>query len=127
SELEKPVPELSPLKVKDLPTVKTKDPKLLYELVIQMIEKTKSSSALIFNSFESLEHLALDTIRRDFTGVPIFPIGPFHKWSSSSILTEDRSCLSWLDEQAPKLVIYVSFGSFADMEETELVETAWGL
>ncbi|RZC76002.1 hypothetical protein C5167_001279 [Papaver somniferum] len=130
SELEKPVPELSPLKVKDLPTIKTKDPELLYELVIQMIEKTKSSSGLIFNSFESLEHLALDTIRRDFTGVSIFPIGPFHKWSpasSSSILGEDRSCIFWLDEQAPKSVIYVSFGSLADMEETELVETAWGL
>ncbi|KAI3956255.1 hypothetical protein MKW92_019655 [Papaver armeniacum] len=53
---------------------------------------------------------ALDTIRRDFTRVPIFPIGPFHKWSSSSILTEDRSCISWLDEQAPKSVIYTAWG-----------------
>ncbi|MCL7041373.1 hypothetical protein MKW94_003011 [Papaver nudicaule] len=130
SELEKPVPELSPLKVKDLPTANTKDPQLLYELVIQMIERTKASAGLIFNSFESLEHPALDTIRRDFRGVPIFPVGPFHKWSpasSSSILTEDQSCIPWLDKQAPKSVIYVSFGSLADMEETELVETAWGL
>ncbi|KAI3893801.1 hypothetical protein MKW92_040291 [Papaver armeniacum] len=84
SELEKPVPELSPLKVKDLPTVKTKDPKLLYELVIQMIEKTKSLLFVI-------------TWKRD----------PIHVFTKS--------------------VIYVSFGSLADMEETELVETAWGL
>ncbi|KAI3987114.1 hypothetical protein MKX01_036904 [Papaver californicum] len=129
SGLEKPVPELPPLRVKDLPTIKIKDPELLYELVIQMIERTKSSSGLIFNSFESLKHLALDTIRQDFRGVPIFPIGPFHKWSpasSSSTFTEDQSCMPWLDEQAPKSVIYVSFGSLADMEETELVETAWG-
>ncbi|KAI3840038.1 hypothetical protein MKX03_004332, partial [Papaver bracteatum] len=38
-----------------------------------------------------------------------------------------KGCISWLDEQAPTLVVYVSFGSLADMEETELVETAWGL
>ncbi|OVA10361.1 UDP-glucuronosyl/UDP-glucosyltransferase [Macleaya cordata] len=134
SELEKPVRELPPLKVKDLPVVNTKKPKNLYELVAQMIEKARSSSGIIWNSFEQLEQPALDIIRRDFHHIPIFPIGPFHKWSPaaysskrSSLLPEDHSCISWLDRQAPRSVVYVSFGSLADMNETELVEMAWGL
>ncbi|KAF7847523.1 hypothetical protein BT93_L2876 [Corymbia citriodora subsp. variegata] len=47
--------------------------------------------------------------------------------SSSSLLAEDKSCISWLDEQSPKSVIYVSFGSLAATSEAEILEIALGL
>ena len=47
--------------------------------------------------------------------------------ASTSLLTEDSDCITWLDEQATNSVIYVSLGSVATMEERELVEMAWGL
>ncbi|KAL0452792.1 UNVERIFIED_CONTAM: UDP-glycosyltransferase 76B1 [Sesamum latifolium] len=62
--------------------------------------------------------------------VPTFSIGPFHKSfpaSSSSLLTQDRSCISWLDAQAPKSVLYVSFGSLATMDQRQMNEVVWGL
>ncbi|KAF2318993.1 hypothetical protein GH714_012279 [Hevea brasiliensis] len=56
--------------------------------------------------------------------------GPFHKCSpalSSSLLAQDQSCISWLHKQAPRPVIYVSFGSIAAITEAEFLEIAWGL
>ncbi|KAF8397413.1 hypothetical protein HHK36_016329 [Tetracentron sinense] len=129
SQLEAPVPELPPLKVKDIPGINTQDPEIMYQLVACIIKETKASSGIIWNSFEDLEQSALATVGQEFP-IPIFPIGPFHKYSpasSSSLLTQDPSCISWLDKQAPRSVIYVSFGSLAAMNETEFVETAWGL
>lgn len=121
--------ELPPLRVKDLPMCDTSNPEGLYELVISMVDGTKASSGVIWNTFEELEQPALDTLGEEF-GIPLFPIGPFHKSfpaSSSSLLTQDESCITWLDKQEEKSVIYVSFGSIAAVSESEFLEIAWGL
>lgn len=130
SQLEKPVVEFPPLKVKDLPVIKTDDPEASDEVVAGLVNETKASSGVIWNSFEDLEQSALVTLRQEFP-IPIFPIGPFHKYSSpsssSSLLTQDQTSISWLDKQAPKSVIYASFGSIAAWNEAEFLEIAWGL
>uniref|UniRef100_A0A2N9GEW7 Glycosyltransferase n=1 Tax=Fagus sylvatica TaxID=28930 RepID=A0A2N9GEW7_FAGSY len=41
-------------------------------------------------------------------------------------LSSDR-CLSWLETKPPKSVIYVSFGSMADITAKQAEEIAWGL
>nr|AUS89434.1 UDP-glucosyl trnasferase 2 [Sesuvium portulacastrum] len=129
SQFEAPPPELSPLKVKDIPLLCVSDPEAAYELVSKLLEKTKASRGVIFNSFEELEPSSLATFRKDIS-VPIFVVGPFHKQvsaSSSSLLAQDSSCISWLNSQSPKSVLYVSFGSIAAVNEAEFVEIAWGL
>uniref|UniRef100_M1BYP0 Glycosyltransferase n=2 Tax=Solanum tuberosum TaxID=4113 RepID=M1BYP0_SOLTU len=64
--------------------------------------------------------------REDF---PI-PICPFHSHfpaSSSSLMSQDQTSISWIDTKPPKSVIYVSFGSIAAIEVNEFLEIAWGL
>ncbi|KAM7265463.1 hypothetical protein ACFE04_003146 [Oxalis oulophora] len=127
-ESEKPIKELPPLRVKDLPVINTCTPEALYQLVTAMVNGTRASSGVIFNTFQDLEQCELDSIQQEL-GIPVFPIGPFHKYSSisSSLFHEDESCISWLDKQAPKSVVYVSFGSIAEINETNFLEIAWGL
>lgn len=94
-----------------------------------MVKEIKGSSGLIWNSVEELEQSELITLGQDFP-IPVYPIGPFHSYfpaSSSSLLTPDQSCLSWLNTQAPKSVLYVSFGSLATLSDTEFTEIASGL
>ncbi|KAF3448866.1 hypothetical protein FNV43_RR09582 [Rhamnella rubrinervis] len=138
SQKEEPVVEFPPLKVKDLPVPPVTDnraPTSFYQIIDSLVNETKASSGIIWNTFEDLEQSALTTMRHDF-GIPIFPIGPFHKTilassssssSSSSLLIEDQNCISWLNTQTNKSVIYVSFGSSAVISETEFLEVAWGL
>ncbi|KAH9661374.1 UDP-glycosyltransferase 76B1 [Citrus sinensis] len=101
-----------------------------YVPIQAMVNNIKASSGMIWNTFEELEQAALSTLPEEYSGIPVFPIGPFHKYfpaSSSSLLSQDQSSISWLDKQAPKSVIYVSFGSVAAINETEFLEIAWGL
>lgn len=132
SRLEEPVVDLPPLKVKDLPKFHTQDPEAFYKLVCRFVDECKASSGVIWNTFEELESSALTKLRQDFS-IPIYPIGPFHKQfpkgstSSTSLLTPDNSCMSWLDTQERSSVVYVSFGSIAAISEAEFLEIAWGL
>ncbi|EOA23997.1 hypothetical protein CARUB_v10017212mg [Capsella rubella] len=130
SRLDEPVTELSPLKVKDLPVMETNEPEELYRIVKDMVKGAESSLGVIWNTFEDLERLSLMDFSSKFH-VPIFPIGPFHKHSYNLQLTtkntEDHVITDWLDKQDPQSVVYVSFGSLADIEEKEFLEIAWGL
>ncbi|KAK2975671.1 hypothetical protein RJ640_025967 [Escallonia rubra] len=126
---EAPLLDFPSVKVKDIPIIFTSNPEGLYEVIGAFIEQMKASSGIIWNSFSELEESELVTLGQSFP-LPIFPIGPFHKYfaaSSSSLLAQDRSSISWLDLQKPKSVLYVSFGSIATIDETEFVEMAWGL
>lgn len=129
SQLEKPVTELPPLRVKDIPIIVTHDARNFHQLISAVVSKTNACSGLIWNSFEDLEQTELTRLHKDFP-IPMFPIGPFHKYclaSSSSLLSQDPSCISWLDKQAAKSVMYVSFGSIVVVNVTEFLEIAWGL
>ncbi|XP_059666352.1 7-deoxyloganetic acid glucosyltransferase-like isoform X1 [Cornus florida] len=101
--------------------------------------KTPRAHALIKNTFDELEGPVLSQIR---THCPnLFSIGPLHahlkarlaaetKFSSthsSSFWEEDRSCVTWLDSQPSKSVIYVSFGSITIVTRDQLMEFWYGL
>ncbi|KAK7305819.1 hypothetical protein VNO77_43731 [Canavalia gladiata] len=130
SKLEEALEELPPLRLKDLPMINTKEPEKYYELLCRFINETKASFGVIWNSFEELESSALATLSQQFS-IPMFPIGPFHKYfpnsCSSSLISQDQSCISWLDKHKPNSVVYVSFGSIAAITKTEFLEIAWGL
>ncbi|KAL9412917.1 hypothetical protein AB3S75_041555 [Citrus x aurantiifolia] len=130
SQLEAPVIECPPLRVKDIPIFETGDPKNVDKVISAMVSLIKASSGIIWNSYRELEQVEPTTIHHQHFSIPVFPIGPFHKYfpaSSSSLLSQDESCISWLDKHAPKSVIYVSFGSVVNIDETEFLEIAWGL
>ncbi|GMJ09806.1 UDP-dependent glycosyltransferase 76B1 [Hibiscus trionum] len=102
---------------------------VMAEVRVAFTNAVKSSSAIIVNSIAFLEQEALSNVKQHFPA-SIFTIGPLHKLAptiGSSILTEDDECITWLDKQALKSVIYVSFGSMASIDEHELIETARGL
>uniref|UniRef100_A0A251T1U6 Putative UDP-glucuronosyl/UDP-glucosyltransferase n=1 Tax=Helianthus annuus TaxID=4232 RepID=A0A251T1U6_HELAN len=67
----------------------------------------------------------------------IYTIGPLHAHlksrslnksiSSNSLFEEDKTCIGWLDQQPPKSVLYVSFGSIATLTRDQLMEFWYGL
>jgi UDP:flavonoid glycosyltransferase YjiC (YdhE family) len=115
--------------MKDLPWFQTEDPRSGDKLQRGVMKSLKSSSGIVFNVIEDLEAEQLKESLKAFP-VPMFCIGPFHRRvaaSSSNLLTQDMTCLSWLDKQEPRSVIYASLGSIASIDESEFLEIAWGL
>jgi hypothetical protein len=130
------------LRCRDLPSFcrvsNLADPNL--QLVANKTRQSPRARALILNTFEDLEGPMLSLIR---TQCPtIYTIGPHHallklklgsetttlqSQSSNSLFEVDRSCMTWLDAQPLKSVIYVSFGSIAKMTKNELMEFWYGL
>ncbi|KAL8146081.1 hypothetical protein AgCh_003993 [Apium graveolens] len=128
SMLEEQVPELYPLRFKDLPFTGEgiEESLALYAITCNL----RSSSGIIWNAIDFLENLSLPKLQQHYK-VPFFTVGPLHKISlmssSTSLLEEDKTCMTWLDKQATNTVIYVSLGSLASINAEELAETAWGL
>ncbi|KAL4576246.1 hypothetical protein LXL04_012337 [Taraxacum kok-saghyz] len=125
---EAPVPEYPLLKVKDVMKM-ANNPKSYGEVLNNVLKQMKASSGIIWNTIEELEEPSLKIIRHDFP-IPSFTIGPLNKYfsaSSSSLIEQDKTILSWLDTQAPNSVIYVSFGSAVHITESVFQEVAYGL
>ncbi|KAL2940431.1 UDP-glycosyltransferase 76B1 [Bienertia sinuspersici] len=125
NEQEAEVLEIPPLKVKDLPS------EAYHDGIAAVVKETKSYHlGVICNTFEELEGTFADQFRRSLPCIPVFPIGPMHKISSTCISIKhdkDYSSITWLDTQAPNSVLYVSFGTLAAISKEQFLEVAWGL
>ncbi|CAN6280749.1 unnamed protein product [Urochloa humidicola] len=129
SQLESPVAELPPYRVRDLFHIGKKGHEVMRQMTERAVAAVKASSGLILNTCDALERRELEGLRRDLA-VPVFDIGPLHKFSpagDNSLLCQDRSCLDWLHRWPSASVLYVSFGSLACMSSQDLEETAWGI
>jgi len=132
SNLDTPVPELPPLRVRDLFLSPVSSHDKVREVLARITETVRNSSGVVINTSEALEAAEMERLRGELAGLPLLlAAGPLHKLSSrsagSSLLDQDRSCIAWLDARAPGSVLYVSFGSLAAMGAGEFQEVAWGL
>ncbi|GAA0181731.1 transferase [Lithospermum erythrorhizon] len=131
------------LRRRDLPKIcrllETTHPFL--QFFIEQAKKMKRASALILNTFQELEAPMVSQLCTIFPKV--YTIGPLHSiikkslnisnWPSSieynngSLRQEDETCISWLDSQAPRSVLYVSFGSIVVLTREQILEFWHGL
>ncbi|AED94251.1 UDP-Glycosyltransferase superfamily protein [Arabidopsis thaliana] len=122
------VPELHPLRYKDLPTSAFAPVEASVEVFKSSCEKGTASS-MIINTVSCLEISSLEWLQQELK-IPIYPIGPLYMVSSApptSLLDENESCIDWLNKQKPSSVIYISLGSFTLLETKEVLEMASGL
>ncbi|GLU10965.1 hypothetical protein SLE2022_277390 [Rubroshorea leprosula] len=101
--------------------------KILFNFFQRNIKAVEKIEWLLSNSTYELEAGALATM-----APKVLPIGPLSTYEGVGTLVanfwpEDSSCLKWLDKQPPRSVIYVAFGSFTILDQTQFWELALGL
>ncbi|TXG58720.1 hypothetical protein EZV62_016549 [Acer yangbiense] len=131
------------LRIRDLPSIcrveKADDPVLNFYM--RETSTMTRASALILNTFHELEAPVISRLNSIFT--KIYTIGPLHalyksrtkdlmiSQSDSSngvgLWKEDKSCMTWLDSQPLRSVIYVSFGSLVNLTRLQTLEFLHGL
>ncbi|XP_073021174.1 7-deoxyloganetic acid glucosyltransferase-like [Primulina eburnea] len=107
----------------------------LIKLVLREDEHIPLARGLIFNTFQELEAPILSQMRNICPNV--YAIGPLHTHlkarleaettTSNSIWKEDMSCISWLDMQPLRSVVYVSIGSLVIITKEQFLELWHGL
>ncbi|GLT75524.1 hypothetical protein SLA2020_472420 [Shorea laevis] len=101
--------------------------KILFNFFQRNVKAIEKAEWLLSNSTYELEAKALATM-----APKVLPIGPLSTYEGVGTLVanfwpEDSSCLKWLDKQPPHSVVYVAFGSFTILDQTQFRELALGL
>ncbi|KMT08362.1 hypothetical protein BVRB_6g140440 [Beta vulgaris subsp. vulgaris] len=105
------------------------------KIFIHAMEAEENSFGVIMNSFYELEPEYVEYYR-NVMGRKAWHIGPvslcnreneakFQRGKDSSI--NEHECLKWLDSKKPKSVVYICFGSLAEVPTLQLREIAMGL
>lgn len=127
------IPEMTTLRLKDLPTFMTvtDSSDFMFQYFLNAGQSTLQASLVLVNSYEDLEGPVLRDLNAKFSG-KVLSIGPLllsagHSTVNTNIWKEETQCLEWLDEQRISSVIYVCFGSITVLSDEELIEFARGL
>ncbi|XP_030458494.1 anthocyanidin 5,3-O-glucosyltransferase-like [Syzygium oleosum] len=132
------IPGLPPIKALDLPGSMLDRGWRIYGYFLDACRNMISSSGIIVNTSESLETRILSAIREgscvpDGPTPPIFAVGPLveSKGDGDEDSGDERErkheCLSWLDSQPSRSVVFLCFGSRGRFSAVQLKEMALGL
>nr|GFA02346.1 7-deoxyloganetin glucosyltransferase-like [Tanacetum cinerariifolium] len=133
------IPNMTGIRLRNIPPfIRIINPgdDFMVEFTNAQLAKAKTSSGIILNTFDELEHDILETLSSLFPSC--YGLGPLHLLEynmvdkslssiGSNLWKEEPECLKWLDTKGPSSVVYVNFGSIVVMTPQQLVEFCWGL
>ncbi|XP_057781340.1 UDP-glycosyltransferase 74E2-like [Salvia miltiorrhiza] len=133
------LPAMPAMRVRDLPSLvssKNAYPSVL-TLLVEQFSTFEKADWRLFNTFDKLEDEILKWMSKKYTIRTIGPTVPSmytdkrlegnYDYGLSLFKPKIESCKRWLDEKEDRSVVYVSFGSLADLSEKQMEEVAWGL
>ncbi|KAH6809281.1 hypothetical protein C2S51_027064 [Perilla frutescens var. frutescens] len=139
--------EASEVSLPGLPVLAVKDlPSLLYDVrgygailrtLVEQFSTFEKADWRLFNTFDKLEDEVLKWMGKECKIQTIGPTVPSmytdkripgnYDYGLCFFKPKTESFIKWLDSKEDRSVIYVSFGSLADLSEKQLEEVAWGL
>ncbi|KAJ0984382.1 hypothetical protein J5N97_002738 [Dioscorea zingiberensis] len=127
------LPGLPPLAADEIPTELLPDHPYpsVPDNILEQIKNIAKASCVLVNTFEELEHDAIQAISKL---LPVIPIGPLIETEDDESQSQVRGdifkvadCMEWLDAQEPRSVVYVSMGSIVVLSSEEMTALAQGL
>ncbi|XAR65523.1 Cyanohydrin beta-glucosyltransferase [Bertholletia excelsa] len=97
--------------------------KAMFDYIQVLSQTMRNADWLLCNWFQEL-NVSLDSLAPNLLSIgPVLSKGQ----SSGNFCREDSTCLSWLDKQLPRSVIYIAFGSTSKLSKDQLDALALGL
>ncbi|KAK3022864.1 hypothetical protein RJ639_046051 [Escallonia herrerae] len=100
-----------------------------HHIIFNAFKDVKGADFVLCNTVQELEPETISALqsKMPFSAIgPIFPPG-FTKNIVATSLWSESECTHWLNTRPPGSVLYVSFGSYAHVTKSDLVEIAIGL
>ncbi|KAK4406359.1 Hydroquinone glucosyltransferase [Sesamum angolense] len=99
-----------------------------HKSVMDWYNKFREADGVIVNSFLELELEAFKDLERRRPGLPpVYPVGPLIRTDTEAESDRGSECVKWLNDQPPKSVLFVSFGSGGTLSVEQFNELALGL
>ncbi|XP_061358081.1 UDP-glycosyltransferase 13-like [Gastrolobium bilobum] len=122
------IPGLPPLSPEDMPEPILDHRSRSYESFVKMSIEMRKTNGLIVNTFEKLENKACLALKNGEDCVEtqqprVFFVGPLVSTSNG----DGDECLSWLDSQPSRSVVFLSFGSYGRFSKSQIREIAVAL
>ncbi|KDP27200.1 hypothetical protein JCGZ_19899 [Jatropha curcas] len=121
------IPGLTPLPMKSIPLPFVNPNHLLASSIIENVGSIPEAKGILVNSFKQFEAETFSALNncKVLNNLPqVLPIGPLQAYD---IENDESQCLSWLDNQPEKSVVYVNFGSRTAMSNDQIKELGHGL
>ncbi|CAN4116370.1 unnamed protein product [Withania somnifera] len=115
--------------LKKIPKLEADAPKEINKLVDFQLQYKDIRAGDIYNSNKVLEGTSLELMEQFAItqNKKQWAIGPLLPTKIDNVSKKRNKCLDWLDNQPPKSVLYVSFGSSTTFSDKEVMELAMGL
>ncbi|KAL2501767.1 UDP-glycosyltransferase 73C4 [Forsythia ovata] len=111
-----------------LPSVKELVPEMTIDFIASKSQNFKDRAGDIHNTSRLIESTYIDLLaRKEIRGNKQWAIRPILPVKPGSNESSRHKCLEWLDKQAPKTVIFVSFGTLISLSDEEARDIAIGL
>ncbi|KAK7315404.1 hypothetical protein VNO77_33950 [Canavalia gladiata] len=108
-----------------------------FDVVVNQFGNIDKADWILANTFYELEKGVVDWMVKFW---PLKPIGPSvpsmfldkrlkddEDYGVSMYNPNSEACIKWLEDKPKGSVVYVAFGSFANLNEEQMEEMAWGL
>ncbi|KAL7003510.1 hypothetical protein U1Q18_004664 [Sarracenia purpurea var. burkii] len=126
------IPSLPPIASSDMPKPMLERTSKEYECFVDFCSQMPRSAGIIVNTFESLEPKSVKAILDgqcipDGFTPPVFCVGPLISSNDRGAGGDRHECLTWLDSQPIRSVVFLCFGSRGLFSAAESKEIAVGL
>ncbi|KAK6146336.1 hypothetical protein DH2020_020205 [Rehmannia glutinosa] len=96
--------------------------------IVDLCSRYLLADGILVNSFLDLESEAFQELERRRPGIPpIYPLGPLIRTGLETESDRGTEILEWLNNQPPKSVLFVSFGSGGTLSVDQFSELGLGL
>ncbi|KAL7100965.1 hypothetical protein ACP275_08G027600 [Erythranthe tilingii] len=118
------IPSLGKIPLSNIPPPML-DPNTFFSAnIISNVSSLSKLNGVLLNTFDSFEPEAIEALSQNAVLPEILHVGPFESLETDEARAHN---LPWLDEQAPKSVVFVSFGSRTALSKTQIRELGNGL
>ncbi|KAJ8755454.1 hypothetical protein K2173_019252 [Erythroxylum novogranatense] len=133
------IPGLPPLELRDMPSFVgvPKSYPAYFAMLLSQFSNAEKADYLLINTFYKLEAEVVDTMSKI---CPVLTVGPTVpsvyldkriendiEYNIDLFKLDASISMDWLSTKPPNSVVYVAFGSMADLSQKQMEEIAWGL
>ncbi|XP_031094657.1 anthocyanidin 3-O-glucosyltransferase 2-like [Ipomoea triloba] len=95
--------------------------------ILDYAKQFRRAKGIIANTFFDLEPYALQSLSKDKTIPPVYPVGPVLNLNVRTPQQSHDQIFQWLDDQPPSSVVFLCFGSTGTFPEPQVKEIAYAL